>query len=110
MATPDVLKSADTEPEAAHLRNVLRRIVSILDSDLISIEASLDQIRGAATTALDRPSTNGAVIDSLTRLNGDLQSEVERLRERIRTVKRDAVATHERLRSEIDSLRDRLED
>ncbi|NIO41778.1 MAG: hypothetical protein GTO41_17345 [Burkholderiales bacterium] len=80
-ATPDVLKNVDTEPEAAHLRNVLRRIVVLLDQG--PGPADVKSIAEICLAALARPRTNGAVIDKLTKENGDLQSEVIELRARI---------------------------
>jgi hypothetical protein len=78
---PRVLTDADTEPEASHLRNVLRRIKQMADND---DGAVLRTIVGICKDALKRPRTNGPVIDQLTKENGDLQSEVLELQARIR--------------------------
>jgi hypothetical protein len=87
MSAPDVLTDAKTEPEAAHLRNVLRQIVVILDTersgDLERVVA-LARVRDVVQLALERPMTNGAVIDALAKENGDLQSQILDLQQRIR--------------------------
>jgi hypothetical protein len=70
---PRILTDADTEPEAAHLRNVLRRVRQIADNDANDV---LKTIAGICKDALKRPRTNGPVIDQLTKENGDLQSEI----------------------------------
>lgn len=100
MSIPEILKSVETEPEAAHLRNVLRRIQSIV------VRENHPVLEEICAEALDRPATNGAVIDALVKENGDLRSEGGRLEERLRATKRDAVATHEKLRAQIDALKD----
>ena len=48
------------------------------------------------------------IIDALTKENGDLRSEVMRADDRVRSVQRDAVATHETLRNQIDDLKTKL--
>lgn len=103
---PEVLKDASTEPEAAHLRGVLRRVRQMLvEGPSYQLASKLDGIIGEA---LDRPRTNGDVIDALTKENGDLRSEVMRADDRVRSVQRDAVATHETLRNQIDDLKTKL--
>lgn len=85
---PEVLRNADTEPEAAHLRNVLRRLqaeiergsISLAESDVERHDQKLLEI---IETALMRPRTNGRVIDQLNKLNGDLQTSVLDLRARV---------------------------
>jgi len=78
IGTPEVLKNPDTEPEAAHLRNVLRRL-RVAGEHSIPPELLL-----VIDNALARPRTNGAVIDQLTQANGDLQSEILDLQGQLR--------------------------
>lgn len=60
------------EPEAAHLRGVLRQIQGILDratrndSHTITVDRAKQLIYEACAKALARPWTNGAAIDELT--------------------------------------------
>lgn len=56
------------EPEAAYLRNQLRRI------SVLANQYELGEIQKIAQAALSRPRTNGAVIDRLRRKVGDLES------------------------------------
>ncbi len=81
IGTPEVLKNVSTEPEAAHLRNVLRRIQQIGSNDSYDV---LVTIVGICRDALKRPRTNGGVIDQLVKENGDLQSEIVDLQARAR--------------------------
>lgn len=85
IGTPEILKNADTEPEAAHLRNVLRRVVSIGNATMPPdrVPHVLRDIVEICQHALKRPRTNGAVIDRLVQENGDLQSEILDLQARI---------------------------
>lgn len=60
------------EPEAAHLRGVLRQVIGILDrasrtdSHAISIDKAKQRLYEVCAAALARPWTNGAAIDELT--------------------------------------------
>lgn len=54
------------EPEAAYLRNVLRKVIAIHESDLPR-EVARDQVLAACHETLQRPQTNGEVIDKLQR-------------------------------------------
>jgi hypothetical protein len=93
VTTPDVLRDPETEPEAAHLRNVLRQIGVIAESDRrCLVDRTLVKIREVAREALARPATNGAVIDCLVRENGDLQSEILELKDRIRRYRETLIA------------------
>lgn len=95
MSAPDVLTNPETEPEAAHLRNVLRQIQIILDTersgDLERVVA-IGRVRHVVQEALLRPRTNGAVIDALTKENGDLQSQILDLQGRLRQYRDTLVA------------------
>lgn len=83
-----MLRDPATEPEAAHLRNVLRRLRAVIergaptlaDSDADAHDA---RVIGIIDEALARPRTNGVVIDALTKANGDLQTERLDLRARV---------------------------
>lgn len=114
---PDVLKNAKTEPEAAHLRNVLRQLSVILSqgpqpwsqNSLVcfvqshltkAIDQRVAQAMKAIKEALKRPRTDGAVVDVLTKENGDLRGEVFDLQVEIHRLKEVASAysqscTHE---------------
>lgn len=69
------------EPEAAHLRGVLRRIDGILDRAReqggwrLSPEAALGELSTVVAEALRRPRTNGAVIDELYAKIAQLEGE-----------------------------------
>lgn len=69
------------EPEAAHLRGVIRRISAILErmrepgSWNLSTEAAVGEIDGACRAAMRRPATNGTVIDQLYRKIGQLEAD-----------------------------------
>lgn len=93
MSAPDVLCHSETEPEAAHLRNVIRQIGVIAESDRrCLVDRTLIKIREVAREALERSATNGAVIDALVKENGDLQSEILELRERLRQYRETLIA------------------
>jgi hypothetical protein len=96
MSTPEVLANPKTEPEAAHLRNVLRQIQLVVRTasdtpggDLSLGERgvrdeALDRVGAICDQALARSATNGAVIDALVKENGDLQSQILDLQGRLR--------------------------
>ncbi len=67
------------EPEAAALRNVLRRVRVLLEKMTPHATARehcdlLEEARGAVQAALDRPATNGEVIDALQKEVRDLRA------------------------------------
>jgi len=89
----DIMKGAETEPEAAALRSTLRQVLTILTSSPLAPSKSRlrriivdavfphsdKRIASAAAVireALKRPRTNGKVIDELERENGDLRSHI----------------------------------
>jgi hypothetical protein len=68
-----------TEPEAAALRNVLRRLRVLIDKALAqqmesALRSVLGEARDAVQAGLDRPKTNDAVIDGLQREVRDLRA------------------------------------
>jgi hypothetical protein len=90
---PAVLTDPATEPEAAHLRNVLRQIGTIVADDRrCLVDRTLIKILAIAREALERSATNGTVIDALTKENGDLQSELLELRERLRQYRESTIS------------------
>jgi len=120
---PDVLKNPDTEPEAAYLRGVLRRLNIVLSvgaeppwsarSSLmrltehvqraLRIPASDTRIAMAKEiirSALKRPRTNGHVIDELTRENGDLLSAIDDLKLKLGEQREELIAL--KLHFEVD--------
>lgn len=93
MSAPDVLCHAETEPEAAHLRNVLRQIRQIATSPFDNHRRPNQRvIAELCDRALARSATNGAVIDALVKENGDLQSEILELREQLRQYRETLIA------------------
>ena len=98
----NILKSPATEPEAAHLRGVLRQIGIILEVFFEDFEAEWEtdtERTGALVSSLvsrlrtiikesqRRPRTNGRVIDALTRENGDLESDIIDLTLEVKTLR-----------------------
>jgi hypothetical protein len=83
------------------LRGVLRQIDIILEEALKEPEAPanmvrlLGQGRAAARTALKRRRTNGHVIDTLERENGDLQSDIIDLKVDLRRLREKMVRMQE---------------
>lgn len=78
------------EPEAAHLRDVLRGILHLMEEDdyrdphaQISTRKYHPEIYRRIKKALDRPRTNGAALDAAERTIGDLQDELVTLRFRM---------------------------
>lgn len=75
--THPILTDPETEPEAAHLRGVLREIKHLLSSRPSAVP------RGVLTEideALKRPATNGAVIDALQAQVAELEGQIEDVR------------------------------
>ena len=116
--TPDILKNPDTEPEATHLRGVLRRLdivlsVAALDlgssprSSLMRLTARVERAlripasdirismaREIIRSALKRPMTNGRVIDELTRENGQLRDDIDDLKLKLGKQREELIALH----------------
>jgi hypothetical protein len=100
MTAPDVMKNAETEPEASHLRNVLRQVIVLVDTGRsrtptevpFPLADALTRIEQACRAALARPRTNGHVIDELMRVNGNLQSEIVELQLRIDEFRQASIA------------------
>lgn len=73
--THPVLTNPETEPEAAHLRGVLRKIQDQTD-DFFDPEA-VHSIRSLIARALARKPTNGTVIDALQARVAELEGQIE---------------------------------
>jgi hypothetical protein len=93
VSAPDVMTNPETEPEASHLRNVLRQIGVILGDDRrLLVDRTLMKIAPLVRDALERPATNGAVIDALVKENGDLQSKILDMQDRLRQFRETLIA------------------
>lgn len=112
----DEVKTTD-EPEAAHLRGVLRRVSAILDvlrGGETDAEARVREATAVVEQALARPRTNGRVIDELydkiATLEGvSVDAKIDR--ELLQNARNDVVTLrllNERLQREVSSLRGQL--
>lgn len=93
LGMPAIMKDAETEPEAAHLRNVIRQVLSIIEADSRQLtDKTLTRLHRVAREALRRERTNGTVIDALVEENGRLKEEVFDLRQRLRNYRETLVS------------------